>query len=362
MAQRPRSRVFPNTLTGLLAAVALAVLAAFGIKTDWFHGKPSAPPIEQTPVSTTTPPAPAPASAPAPGTLPQTPRSFEAAKKILYAQVYNDHRVTFYCGCTYSADRKVDLARCGLEALADKPRAQRIEAEHIFPAAQFGNFRPCWRDPRSFPGCLKGDGSALSGRACCQQVDPVFNSAHNDLFNLVPAVGEVNGKRSDYNWGMIPGEQRVFGTCNKEMDSSIRRAEPPESVQGDIARILFYMADTYGFNLSRQDEQLFTAWSRQDPPDAWEVERSRRIKTLQGKDNRFVEDYAAIFGKAAPAVPAPATPAPVAANPSGWTCGTKTACGQMSRCEEAKFYLSQCGVKRLDGDGDGVPCASLCNR
>jgi hypothetical protein len=121
MAQRPRSRVFPNTLTGLLAAVALAVLAAFGIKTDWFHGKPSAPPIEQTPVSTTTPPAPAPASAPAPGTLPQTPRSFEAAKKILYAQVYNDHRVTFYCGCTYSADRKVDLARCGWKPWRTNP-------------------------------------------------------------------------------------------------------------------------------------------------------------------------------------------------------------------------------------------------
>ncbi|MDQ5908095.1 MAG: hypothetical protein QG599_186, partial [Pseudomonadota bacterium] len=27
-------------------------------------------------------------------------------------------------------------------------------------------------------------------------------------------------------------------------------------------------------------------------------------------------------------------------------------------CEEATFYLQQCGVKRLDGDG--IPCASLC--
>jgi hypothetical protein len=30
----------------------------------------------------------------------------------------------------------------------------------------------------------------------------------------------------------------------------------------------------------------------------------------------------------------------------------------MASCEEAKFYLTVCGVKRLDGDG--VPCASLC--
>ena len=43
-------------------------------------------------------------------------------------------------------------------------------------------------------------------------------------------------------------------------------------------------------------------------------------------------------------------------------CGEKRTCGEMSSCEEAKFYLTTCGVKRLDGNGDGVPCASLCNR
>jgi hypothetical protein len=31
----------------------------------------------------------------------------------------------------------------------------------------------------------------------------------------------------------------------------------------------------------------------------------------------------------------------------------------MASCEEAKFYLTVCRVKRLDGDG--VPCASLCH-
>jgi len=370
MAQRPtRSRAstrLPKTLAGVITAIALAVLAALGVKTDWFHGKPAAPPTER-PTATR--------AAPPPGHLPNTPSTFTAAKRALYEQVYFDHRMTFYCGCTYSPDRQIDLASCGLQALADKPRAQRIEAEHIFPAAQFGNFRPCWRNPGDFPECVKGSGKTLSGRACCQAVDPVFEAAHNDLFNLVPAVGEVNGKRSDFNWGMIPGESRIFGTCNFEVDSSIRRVEPPESVQGDIARTMFYMADTYGFNLSRQDQQLYTAWSRQDPPDAWEVERARRIKAIQGKGNRFVEDYAAIFGKIAPApaptrapapaapvpaTPTPAAPAPVVANPAGWTCGAKTSCGQMTSCEEATFYLTQCGVKRLDGDGDGIPCASLC--
>ena len=44
------------------------------------------------------------------------------------------------------------------------------------------------------------------------------------------------------------------------------------------------------------------------------------------------------------------------------TCGNKRYCKEMTSCEEAKFYLSQCGLSRLDGDGDGVPCEKLCKR
>lgn len=45
----------------------------------------------------------------------------------------------------------------------------------------------------------------------------------------------------------------------------------------------------------------------------------------------------------------------------GFTCAGKTTCGQMASCAEAQFYLNTCGVSRLDGDKDGVPCESLCN-
>ncbi len=43
-----------------------------------------------------------------------------------------------------------------------------------------------------------------------------------------------------------------------------------------------------------------------------------------------------------------------------YTCGDKLSCKQMSSCEEARFYLQQCGVTRLDGNGDGIPCEALC--
>jgi hypothetical protein len=49
---------------------------------------------------------------------------------------------------------------------------------------------------------------------------------------------------------------------------------------------------------------------------------------------------------------------PVAARDAA--CGNKHNCAQMSSCDEANFYLHQCGVKTLDGNADGVPCDDLC--
>jgi endonuclease YncB( thermonuclease family) len=48
------------------------------------------------------------------------------------------------------------------------------------------------------------------------------------------------------------------------------------------------------------------------------------------------------------------------AKASGFTCGAKRYCREMSSCAEARFYLTQCGLSRLDGDGDGIPCESIC--
>ena len=41
-------------------------------------------------------------------------------------------------------------------------------------------------------------------------------------------------------------------------------------------------------------------------------------------------------------------------------CGKKRFCSQMVSCEEAKFYFTQCRIKTLDKNGDGVPCENLC--
>lgn len=45
----------------------------------------------------------------------------------------------------------------------------------------------------------------------------------------------------------------------------------------------------------------------------------------------------------------------------GMECGKKHLCSQMSSCDEASFYLMQCGELSLDGNRDGEPCENLCS-
>jgi hypothetical protein len=63
---------------------------------------------------------------------------------------------------------------------------------------------------------------------------------------------------------------------------------------------------------------------------------------------------------ATPAPAAPAARAPPAATRGGFTCAGKRTCREMTSCEEAKFYLTRCGVAKLDGNRDGLPCETRC--
>ena len=187
----------------------------------------------------------------------------------------------FYCGCKINWQGKkgvVDLESCGYKVRKNENRASRIEWEHVVPAWQFGHQRQCWQD---------------GGRKNCAASDPVFRMAEGDLVNLVPAVGEVNGDRSNYPfsaWSRQP--EPVYGQCRTVVDFGMKRVQPREEVRGRVARIQFYMHERYGLRMSAQDRQLFCAWSREYPVDGWETERNRRIEAIQGSGNGFVTDPA----------------------------------------------------------------------
>ncbi|MBI0436207.1 thermonuclease family protein [Roseomonas sp. KE0001] len=65
-------------------------------------------------------------------------------------------------------------------------------------------------------------------------------------------------------------------------------------------------------------------------------------------------------GQSSQPAPAPLPRASAATGSAAFTCGGKRLYREMSSCAEARFHLQQCGLSRLDGDRDGVPCESLC--
>jgi deoxyribonuclease I len=115
-----------------------------------------------------------------------------------------------------------------------------------------------------------------------------FRYMEGDLHNLEPAIGEVNGLRSNFSMAMIEGEAREFGACDVEIAD--RKIEPRPAIRGDIARIYLYMDSAYPGRgiISEKNRPLFEAWYREDPVDPWECERDRRIAALQGNHNAFV--------------------------------------------------------------------------
>ena len=109
-----------------------------------------------------------------------------------------------------------------------------------------------------------------------------------DMFNLYPAIGEVNGRRSNYSMAIINGEKREFGECDIEIKN--KKVEPKESIRGEIARTYLYMDSVYPGRgiISKKNRKLFKSWNQSDPVDEWEFERAKRIEKIQGNRNDVV--------------------------------------------------------------------------
>lgn len=209
------------------------------------------------------------------------PITFSEAKTIAKRDVFFDQaggdQGELYCGCKWQwvgkTAGRVDHSSCGYEIRKQENRAARTEWEHIVPAWTFGHQRQCWQN---------------GGRKNCIVADPAFRAIDADLFNLYPAVGEVNGDRANYNYGMASGNPSQYGQCNTRIDFGTRTAEPRNEVKGLVARTTFYMFDRYNLNMSRQQQRLLMAWNNQYPATAWERERNERIARVVGYSNPFV--------------------------------------------------------------------------
>ncbi|HSO35855.1 MAG TPA: endonuclease, partial [Labilithrix sp.] len=228
-------------------------------------------------------------------------RVFDEAKKEL-GRIYaaaNQH-TDLYCGCTFLLQpghgMRVDLAACGYVAARDHARAERIEWEHAVPASAFGHTFAEWRD--GDPKCVDGHGKRYKGRKCARVASAEFARIEADLHNLFPVVGEVNGLRSDLPMGILDGRSAHgapvgpfhFGACQSAIEGGV--FQPRREVRGDLARAYKYMDRSYPERHLVDDAHraLFDTWDREDPPDAWERERNKRIAARQGNANDLIGD------------------------------------------------------------------------
>lgn len=208
--------------------------------------------------------------------------SFSKAKKVMYTKVYNNEGVTFYTSCKWFK-KKVNLESCGLQdSFSTKylKRARRTEAEHIIPASWMykknGKWRQCYLDAKA---------QGISQRKYCQKHDDDYRNAHNDLMNLVPAVGPLNGMRSNKPFAekLSGKKEQTFNGNGKKLIVTSRVVIPDKSIRGDIARIAFYMSRTYGVTYSKRQNFLFEKWNLDDPVSDYEKNLISKIKYIQDK-------------------------------------------------------------------------------
>jgi len=204
------------------------------------------------------------------------PDSFRKAKPIINKITRQVHNYTLYCGCpiqwTSNGKKGVpNLKVCGYQARKRPERAERIEIEHIVPASVLAKGMPCWK---------KG------GRKACRK-DAAYNKMAGNLYNLWPAVGEVNADRNNYPYGNVSKPFVTYGQCQMKISFKQDLAEPPEQVKGLVARTYLYMADKYQVKLSTQQRSLYSQWNKQYPASAWEKQRAAKIKQYMGSNSYY---------------------------------------------------------------------------
>lgn len=139
-------------------------------------------------------------------------------------------------------------------------------------------------------------------------VNSSTNPYYSDFHHLfLTQQSKVNGMRSNYPLGDCATVITTFLDCKFGKNTLGQIVfEPRPGDKGDAARGMMYMVVMYDHNGSYgnwafkwlnetkipstpQDLQTLLNWSKQDPPDKWEVERNNYIASLQLNRNPFVD-------------------------------------------------------------------------
>lgn len=161
-----------------------------------------------------------------------------------------------------------------------------------------------------------------------------------------------------------PEKRQAFGQRAKQSLSAICYGKEAVVDVGDIDRygraVGRVSCDGIDANLEQVRRGLAWAYRRYRPSARiLQAEASaRQARVGLWRDANPTPPWEFRRGKAGPAPDATQESASDAQGAQA--CGAKRYCKQMASCQEARFFLERCGIRSLDGDGDGMPCEALC--
>lgn len=169
-----------------------------------------------------------------------------------------------------------------------------------------------------------------------------------------PEKGQPFGERSRQSLAELVFGQEVSVEVEaedryKRLVGTIRRNGSNinlQQVQRGMAWVYVQYAHDAGMLAAEQQARAASRglWSQPDPQPPWQWRRQQK------KNN----DWDWLLGLFLDQQKSRTTAA------TAMRCGNKLSCNQMKSCEEARFYLTQCGLDKLDGNRDGTPCEALC--
>lgn len=203
-----------------------------------------------------------------------------------------------------------------------------------------------------------GGGSLLQGR--------VIGVADGDTLTLLTAahqniklrLAEIDAPEGGQPWGQMSKSmlsELVFGkdvsiqiTDHDRYGRSVARVHVG-SVDVNLEMVKRGGAWAYEQYLTDASIMDAEAQARVARRGLWSMPASQIVPPWEFRRNKREAAAGTVF-----------TPRTLMSSASTVSCGAKRYCKQMSSCTEAKAYLRQCGVASLDGDGDGVPCDTIC--
>lgn len=170
-----------------------------------------------------------------------------------------------------------------------------------------------------------------------------------------------------------PEKAQPFGTASQQSLA--------ELVKGKQVQVESRAADDYGrllatirigaVNVNHEQVRRGMAWeysrfhsNKELMALQREAQQARRglwagVESIEPSQWRKLHPSTFAADTTASAAAAKANPVNAASQSNSGQCAKKH-CSQMSTCDEARDYLTRCGTRTLDGDGDGTPCESLC--